>query len=178
MARMVKMLEQRASRYSLLPSLGNPCQSGLIQRHAWLPDTLILKSEHSKSVPIVMMTALRFMHSSTRVASHSCQKCFLSRLISYMLHVQVGKSWLENPQIRVYLNWDKVKKQVIKDGPIKEAKMTVVVSTAIPLAEAGLHLLRNKICAHHNEHLDVLAQRYHHLVSYTEQYEARSEICM
>ena len=72
--------------------------------------------------------------------------------------MQVGKTWMENPQYRVHLNWDAKAKQPLPPGASgapESAHLTVVVSTPIEEAEVGVHLLRNVACTHHDETFEV-----------------------
>jgi hypothetical protein len=76
--------------------------------------------------------------------------------------VQVGKTWMENPQYRVHLNWDAKAKQPLPPGASgapESAHLTVVVSTPIEEAEVGVHLLRNVACTHHDETFEVRVGR-------------------
>jgi len=97
---------------------------------------------------------------------------------------KVGKTWLQNPQFRVYLNWDHTKDKPInpEDLPptevVSEATLTVVVATPIQDAQLGIHLMRNKQCqiGTYDEHSHCLVQRYHTLVDRTPTYIKKSEI--
>jgi len=97
---------------------------------------------------------------------------------------KVGKTWLQNPQFRVHLNWDHDKdKPINPEGLpagelVTEATLTVVVATAIDEAQLGIHLMRNKQCQIGNldEHSHCLAQRYHTMVDRTPTYVRKSEI--
>ena len=91
----------------------------------------------------------------------------------------MGKTWLENPQFRVHLNWDAKAKQPLPQGASdapESAHLTVVVSTPIEEAELGVHLLRNTACTHHEETFEALPQRYHKLLDRTPNYAKRNEI--
>jgi hypothetical protein len=95
---------------------------------------------------------------------------------------KVGKTWMENPQFRVYLNWDHEKDvpldigSLADDQIVTEATLTVVVATPIVDAALGVHLMRNKQCQHYDESAQLLPQRYHTMVDRTLMYVKTPEI--